>query len=876
MLKHTLISLAMLAAFPAAHAAATSAARLGNDLALTVAVDSNKGGSAGAPCADLGADWALCLKGRLILDNRGYQPVDGKDWTLYLHSIRRLLRVEGNAFTLRHITGDLYELKPGTGFRGIPSGGRLELPLVAEYWMLQYSDVLPRPYVVAGGQSAVLRYNDNDDASYMWPLKGDDWKHPGGEERPLSTASERYRQFGARGPAVEAAQVAGRALPTVLRQQTGSGQLAVQGLSLELAGVPDASVDALRQRAAQIGLRGNGVRVQGRVVGAALPADIATAGGYRLRVGEGGVQVEGFDAAGVFYGVQTLLSLVPAGGGRVPQLVAEDAPRYPHRGFMLDVARNFRQPATIRRLVDQMAAYKLNKLHLHLSDDEGWRVEIPGLPELTDVGGKRCHDLSETRCLLPQLASGPDNRSGGGYLSRRDYVDLLRYARARNVEVIPEIDMPAHARAAVVSMEARYRRLAAQGQVEEANRYRLLDPADTSNTLSVQFYDRRSYLNPCVPGAKRFADKVIAEVAAMHREAGMPLSTWHFGGDEAKNILLGGGFQDKTGTDPGKGKIDLASQDKPWARSPQCQAQVRAGRVHTVDELPLNFAREVSRSVAANGIATMGAWQDGLKGAGGPQDFATQNTLVTVWDTLFWGGAAEAHHWAGKGYKTVLSLPDYLYFDFPYELNPKERGYYWASRATDSYKVFSLAPDNLPQNAEVMPDRQGRAFEITSEAQPARFAGIQGQAWGEIMRTDAQFEAMAYPRLLALAERAWHRAGWERPYRVGERYKLGETNLVDKAALNRDWQGFAAVLGWRELAKLERAGVQYRLPLPAVGSAGSRTDATAEVPGVALQYSYDRITWWPYAKGSSFGSPQYWRSVSPSGARASRVESVSE
>ena len=178
------------------------------------------------------------------------------------------------------------------------------------------------------------------------------------------------------------------------------------------------------------------------------------------------------------------------------------------------------------RLLDQMAARKLNKFHFHLSDDEGWRIEIPGLPELTEIGARRCHDLSEQRCLLPQLGSGPfSNNNGSGFLSRSDYIDIIKYARARHIEVIPEFDMPAHARAAVIAMEARYQRLMRQGKEQQANEYRLLDPSDSSNTTSVQLYDRTSYLNPCMPSSLRFVDKVIAEVQAMHRAAGQPLTT---------------------------------------------------------------------------------------------------------------------------------------------------------------------------------------------------------------------------------------------------------------------------------------------------------------------------------------------------------------
>ncbi|AXE32708.1 beta-N-acetylhexosaminidase [Chromobacterium phragmitis] len=871
-----MLGAAVLAALSAAAWSAPDAAELGRGLALKVAVDSNKGAAAGAPCADLGADWASCLKGRLILENHGGQAVPaGGGWSLYLHSIRRILKLDTPQFAIRHLTGDLYQITPTAAFQGLAPGQKLELPLVDEYWILQDSDVLPRPYVVVDGQSpAVLSRNQDDDASYLLPLRGDDWKNPAGELRPLATPEQRYQTFSQRGEPLSAAQVANRVIPSALRQTLGDGKLEVRGLAFNLAGLSPAQRQALSQRATQLGLRGGGVTLAGRVVGAGLPADIAVPGGYRLKIAARGVEVEGFDAAGVFYGAQTLLGLLPLNGGRVSWMTVEDAPRYPHRGFMIDVARNDKQPATVRRLIDQMAAYKLNKLHLHLSDDEGWRLQIPGLPELTDIGARRCHDLAETRCLLPQLGSGPANQSGGGYLSREQYVELVRYAQSRFIEVIPEFDMPAHARAAVVAMEARYRRLAAAGKPQAAAEYRLLDPLDQSNTTSVQFYDRRTYLNPCVPGSERFLAKLVAEVAQMHREAGQPLQTWHFGGDEAKNILLGGGFQDLKGADPGKGRIDLAKQDKPWGRSPACQVLIAQGRIQNVDELPLKFAQTASRIVAGQGISTMAAWQDGVHGAAGASDFATAHTLVTEWDTLYWGAAQAASDFANKGFKTVLASPDYLYFDFPYELNPHERGYYWASRDTDSYKVFSFAPDNLPQNAEVMPDRQGKPFSVTSSAAPARFAGIQGQAWGEIQRNDSQFEYMAYPRLLALAERAWHKAAWERPYKAGETYQLGVTHLVDKAALNADWQRFAAVLGWREAAKLEKAGVGYRLPMPAVLAGANGARAAAEWPGARLQYSQDGRGWRDYHPGEQVQA-RYWRGLSQDGRRAGRAEALS-
>nr|WP_306806003.1 family 20 glycosylhydrolase [Caballeronia sp. BR00000012568055] len=782
-------------------------AALGGNLMVRVSVDANDAGKSGTDCASLGADSASCARGRLVLENTGSTSLAAGNWTLYIHSIRRILSIDNPSITWRHITGDLYALTPQAGAFTLNAGERIEVPFVGEYWYDRYSDLLPRSYVVTDNAPAVvLRHNDTDDETqYVNAI-------PPSQDDAAAFAASPAQVLRARAEAAmpSAQQTAARALPSVLRETQGEGTAHVGGIELSLSGLSASQKAALQTRVAALGLGNAGLHVSGQVVGGALPADIAMSGGYRLTITANGASIDAFDNAGLYYGVQTLLSLTPSNGGDVPVMSIEDAPRYAHRGMHVDVARNFHQPATLRRLIDQMSAYKLNRLHLHLSDDEGWRIEIPGLPELTSIGGQRCHDLTETRCLVPQLGSGPDNRSGGGYLSRADYVALVRYASDRFVDIVPEIDMPGHARAAVVSMEARYRRLAAQGDVVGANAYRLLDPADTSNVTTVQFYDRRSFINPCSDSARRFVTKVISEVASMHREAGAPLSIWHFGGDEAKNILLGGGFQNLDGTDPTKGKINLAAQDKPFARSPMCSALIASGKAASVDELPSMFARQVSQIVKANGIGTMAAWQDGIKHASGPGDFATSNMMVTMWDTIFWGASDTVQSLSSQGYKTVLALPDYLYFDFPYSYDQHERGYYWGSHATDNFKVFSLAPDNLPQNAEIMGDRDGKPFEVTGTGPAPKLEGIQGQAWAEVMRNDQQFEYMVYPRLLALSERAWHRASWERPYVAGERYKMGDTDKVDKAALAQDWAAFASVVQNREMPKLTRIGAVTR------------------------------------------------------------------
>ncbi|MCL1125211.1 family 20 glycosylhydrolase [Shewanella surugensis] len=658
--------------------------------------------------------------------------------------------------------------------------------------------------------------------------------------------------------------------------EDGKGTVSiVNGIALPYNFFNEQLFSAIKKRADIINVNLNGVLpVTITISPNDFTGNLHKSGSYTLSIQNDGIEIKGFDNTGVFYAVQSIFSLVDSQQAlSLPQLNIKDAPRFDYRGIMIDVARNFRSKNIIFTTLDQMAAYKMNKLHLHLTDDEGWRLEISGLPELTNVGSNRCFDLNETNCLLPQLGSGPTkNNAGSGFFSREDYIDILKYAKARNIEVIPEIDMPAHSRSAVISMEARFKRLMGEGKTVEANEYRLLDPEDTSNVTTVQFYDKQSFINPCLESSTHFVNKVISEVAAMHTEAGVPLTTWHFGGDEAKNIKLGAGFQDINAENKvnSKGTIDLSAQDIPFSKSPQCKILIDKGIVNSFESLPNYFAEKVSNLVADENIPTFQAWQDGLKHSKNADDFATTNKRVNFWDPLFWGGASSVYEWSNKGYQVIISNPDYLYMDMPYEVDPKERGYYWATRAIDTRKIFTFTPENLPQNAETSVDRDGNSFIGKGEVNAKPFYGLSAQLWSETVRTDKQYEYMIFPRLLAVAERAWHRAEWENDYKEGLEYSQ-ETNLVDKEVLLRDWRRFSNILGQRELAKLEQSGVNYRLPIPGAKIENGKLMMNIQFPGVNLQYSEDGEHWINY---SDIQSPNVSAEVFIR-ARSSRITKVS-
>ena len=857
---------------------------MSSQLRLNYQIVDNDAVNHGIDCAALGADWASCNKVTLTLKNTGSAITD-KDWAIYFHNIRMILAVNNDQFKITHVTGDLHKLEPTEKFKNIPANAVVTIPIIGEYWQISESDVMPRWYVTSSkAEPKVIANTDTDSdnlSAFVKPL-GEQWKISPNDHNVLMTPENRY-QRNKDIQEINEELLKGQILPTPSKLTVGKETITLNenGVNLVLNHLSKESKSVLEEhfRKLEIAVSSKGFNINASIDKSAFKKGVK--GSYKLEITPQGATILAFDESGIFYGVESILSVIHAKNPQViPTLSAEDAPRFEYRGMMLDTGRNFKSKEAVLQLLDTMSKYKMNKFHFHLSDDEGWRIEIPGLPELTEFGSKRCHDLSETKCLLPQLGSGPNsNNSGSGYFTRNDYIEIVKYANARFIEVIPEIDMPAHARAAIMSMEVRYQRLMNKGKEQQANEYRLVDPTDTSNTTTVQFYNRQSYLNPCLDSSKKFVNKVISEIAKMHAEAKQPISTWHFGGDEAKNIHFGNGYQDINAAqkEAGKGLIDQSIEDHPWAKSQACQTFVNKGVVKNIEHLPSHFAVEVSKIIKNNGINRMQVWQDGVKFATDAKSFATDEVIVNFWDSLYWGGYDSVNEFANKGYKVIVSNPDYVYLDMPYEVNPKESGYYWASRFNDERKIFSFAPDNLPQNAETSFDRNGDAFAAKGTMNWPGAYGLSAQIWTENIRTDDKMAYMAYPRLLSVAERAWHKADWETNYQKDRQFQQGETHYVDQQKLFNDWNQFANLIGQRELAKLDAASIKYRLPVPGAKIENGKLIANIVFPGLSIEYSIDKGNQWQRYQGPTAikkGESVIIRSVSPNKQRTSRIEIV--
>src|SRR5258708_2790174 len=267
--------------------------------------------------------------------------------------------------------------------------------------------------------------------------------------------------------------------------------------------------------------------------------DGLNAEGYALEVKPKAIFIVASTSAGAFYGIQSLLSLVPPSAWAHPQkeikilcVEIQDELRFAYRAFMLDVGRNFQTKKQVERVLDLLAMYKINIFHFHLTEDEGWRLEIPSLPELTAVGSQRGHSLDSKQFLPAAHGSGPEtnNLPGSGFYTKADYIGILKYATERHITVITEIETPGHARAAIKAMNARYARLMAQGKKEEAEHYLLYDPNDQSNYSSNQYW-RDNIIDVSLPSTYNFIETVINDIKAMYKEAGAPLQVIHFGGD---------------------------------------------------------------------------------------------------------------------------------------------------------------------------------------------------------------------------------------------------------------------------------------------------------------------------------------------------------
>lgn len=446
--------------------------------------------------------------------------------------------------------------------------------------------------------------------------------------------------------------------------------------------------------------------------------------GYHLQVTPQQIVITANKPAGIFYGVQTLMQLLPKEieskeevkeevKWQVPCVSITDYPRLTWRGLMFDVARHFFTKEEVKQYIDAMVRYKYNILHLHLTDDEGWRIEIKGYPKLTEVGAWNVKRVGNFGTFIPPTADEP--RNYGGFYTQADLKELVAYAQERFVNILPEVDVPGHSLAAVAS----YPELSC---TPEAVNYkvrsgeRIMDWSRGAPPLAMV----DNTLCPANEKVYEFLDTVIAQVASI-----FPFEYMHMGGDEAPHNF--------------------------WEKTPQIAELMKRENLKTMAQVQGYFERRLEKIVAKHGKRFM-AWDEVLEGG------VSQSTAVMSWRDMKYGVQA-----AKNKHEVVMSPTQYAYLDYMQADEITEPKVYKGLRLSKTYEF-----DPVPEGVD-----------------PKYIKGGQGNLWTEQVYNIRQAEYQTWPRGFAIAESVWspkEKKNWKnffaRTEQHFERLKVAETKYA--------------------------------------------------------------------------------------------------
>lgn len=377
--------------------------------------------------------------------------------------------------------------------------------------------------------------------------------------------------------------------------------------------------------------------------------------GYQLIVTPDRVTIIANTAAGWFYGMQSLRQLFQAKlfsrklqsnvKWKAPCVTVLDRPRFAYRGLMLDVARHFHNALEVKRLLCLMAMNKLNVFHWHLADDEGWRVPIEQYPMLTQKGGFRGFN----EVLPPAYGSG--YHKYGGFYTPAEIQSVIQYAYERHINVIPEIDVPGHARALIKSLPNLH--------------------ADRSGYTTSQFY-HDDVLQVCNEETYQVMENIIASLAKQ-----FPGHYIHIGSDEVP--------------------------DGAWSKSKYCIERFHT-KVINKDKMQAYFLKRMQKMIASRGKKLAGWGEISESGVLSPK-----STLVYAWQDVNEGQSA-----AEKGYQVVMVPAQHLYFDLAYNQDPREPGQYWAGYV-DTFAAYNFNPVPMQSNSMVQKNVVGVEGALWSE-----------------------------------------------------------------------------------------------------------------------------------------------------------------
>lgn len=755
----------------------------------------------------------------VIKNNAAKQVFPAGGWTIYFNSNRHINdTLTASGAGIKHYNGDIYTIVPGKDFKAIQPGDSVTVDFLLDRVILNATD---KPYglYIAWNNDAGKGYHI---ANYTaGPLSTDipGYITPGKVYQQNSRITDI--------PEKELPPV----FPTPANYRLLRGNCMVNAHTVVVADTPFTNeAGYLRGMLKKLIKGGKRLPDTGSTKVLLTLATGMDNEAYELQVQSGRIIISASGPAGMFYGIQSLLQMFPSAVWKttatavsVSCMEIRDAPRFGFRSLSLDVARHFKDKQTILKVLDLMARYKMNTLHFHLTDDEAWRIDIPGLPELTAIGAVRGHTLPGKNDMLPpSYGAGPEpgKNLGSGYYTRSDFIEILRYAAQRHIQVIPEIESPGHARAAITAMKARYEKLKAAGNKTAAEEFLLNDLQDVSVYSSAQEWTDNVM---CVglPSVYHFMEKVTDELIAMYREAGASLSTIHVGGDEVPEGV--------------------------WERSPVCRQllQTEPG-VKNVNDLWLYYFSRMNRMLQSKGLQ-LSAWEeagmrktklDGTNTMIVNGRFASSNMQLHVWNNVTgWGAEDLPYKLANAGFKVVLSPVSNNYLDLAYYRHPDEPGYYWGGFQDidkpfyfipfDYYKTSREDPEGNPVNKKVFDGK-----ERLTDFGKSNIVGIEGLLWAENLASAERMEYMLLPKLLGVAERAWA---------PDPEWATMKDSIQFEKLYSRAWSVFLNTIGKKELPQLDHfaGGYQYRIPAPGITIEDQGVLANCQFPGLTIRYTAD-------------------------------------
>ncbi len=542
---------------------------------------------------------------------------------------------------------------------------------------------------------------------------------------------------------------------------------------------------------------------------------------YQLTIAKNIITLKASDYSGIVYGFQSLRQIITTSnleGLEWPLLEINDSPRFSYRGFLLDVARNFYGPTKIKEVLDLMSLFKLNHLDFRLTDDEGWRIEIPDLPELTDIGAIRGYSPGQKDRLIPMYGSGADGGiTGNGYLKRIEFIELLKFAHQRAIKIMPQISFPSHARAAIKAMDQRYENPQVHENKDEIKSYQLSDPDDQSKYRSAQNYND-NIICICQESAYHFYEKVVDEILAMYKDAEVPIDLFSIGADELPYGV--------------------------WTASPICKDFI-ANNTQGISDVKYLYEYNLKRlkNILEKRNLTMAGWEDILLDHSKKSQEETQiksehfnyEVIPYVWNNS-WGGGREdmIYKFANLGFKTVMSNSSAFYFDMTDDKDMENFGLNWSGYVdyrdcwgTDPENVFAnyylnkkhgITPKYIAQTEKLQTDKK------------TNLLGLQSQLWTETVRSISIFDELLLPNLPVFSERAWS----IRPHWMS--LNNSEEQMM---AMNLDWNLFANMLGQRSLPMLNSiyGDIAYDLPKPGAIIENDMLKVRVLFPGLEVRYT---------------------------------------